>query len=779
MAKTCNVCRRTYPDNLNACPHCAKARAEDSSVIRLHDPNQTSDWEEDPSSSGHLHRGDAITVDPDADKPAGAPSEPVKKKTQLAPKGRETKLHGMPADEADLGRQPSKPGSRSAPETMIAQRDKPKSPPSGGSSDEIRLEDKSGSSDELRRQKKEGSSVEINLDKKKPGSSVEISLEEQQSGSSEELERKKNPGSSVEISLEEKKSGSSVELDRKKKSGSSVEKRSGSSLEINLDEKEDDGSPSSSLLLGGPGSDSGSGEPSSSDVKVGRQVEGRGSEMSTVDLGSSLEVHLPEEKAEAVESDSSEVVARQEALAVAAEPPRRTKKGSSGLGLLIGAGAGLLVASLVWIFGPLDGLRGSLRETVGLSADKKPPVGYALKQPGLTQVAKQQDDEDAPAAKSDQGVKPAPAEDTKETKPAPASVSQPVEKKPEIPPAPATTVEKPAPDKNLEVITMVAEAAKLAQDQKYPEARAMLQKARTAGAPTDDGLRRFCDELQASWQMREKLGSAGYLGKQKDPLQALDALLKEKKDTSTTIAGALEKIKAGKNGNLNEAIDSLLDSAKKADEQAKSAQAAMKKLEKEKEDSQASLTTAATLLKQGKYVDEQSPNLAQGVEKLLADKKNSDTQVKEATSRLKDAEETIQDITKKLVDPKYVPQGPAPQVTTSAKISPPDISVAEKYYSTGLTHFWTGDYAAAEKDFATAIRFYKDDARFFYYFGLSCWQEGKRTEASEAFQKGNVLELQSRPSSTMINATFERVQGAARKALDQERERPQVENGKF
>ncbi len=143
MAKTCNVCRRTYPDNLNACPHCAKARAEDSSVIRLHDPNQSSEWEDDPSSSGHERRGDVIT--PDADRPAGTPSEPVKKKTQLAPKGRETKLHGMPTDEADLGSQPFKPGSRSAPETMIAQRDKAKGPPSGGSSDEIRLDDKSGS----------------------------------------------------------------------------------------------------------------------------------------------------------------------------------------------------------------------------------------------------------------------------------------------------------------------------------------------------------------------------------------------------------------------------------------------------------------------------------------------------------------------------------------------------------------------------------------------------------------------------------------------------------
>ncbi len=425
MAKTCNVCRRIYPDNLNACPHCAKARAEDSSVIRLHDPNQRSEWEDDPSSSGHERRGDVIT--PDADRPAGTPSEPVKKKTQLAPKGRETKLHGMPTDEADLGSQPSKPGSRSAPETMIAQRDKAKGPPSGGSSDEIRLDDKSGSSDELRRQKKEGSSVEISLDKKKPGSSVELNLDEKQSGSSEELERKKKPGSSVEINLEEKQSGSSVELDRKKKSGSSVEKRGGSAIEINLDERGEDSSPSSSLLLGGPGSDSGSGKSSSGDLEVAAAAKGRSSETSAVDLGSSLEVHLPEEEAEAAESGSAIVGAAHPSkrqITTAAEPPRRTKKGGSGLGLLIGAGAGLLVASLIWIFGPLDGLRGSLRETVGLSADKKAPVGYALKQQGLSApVAKQPDEEDAATVKSEQGVKSVPAHDTKETKPAPAPVS--------------------------------------------------------------------------------------------------------------------------------------------------------------------------------------------------------------------------------------------------------------------------------------------------------------------------------------------------------------------
>ena len=800
MAKTCTVCRQTYPDHLKACPHCEKRRAQDSSAIRLHDPNASNSWEDDASSSSHMRRDDAITMPSDSPEDSaievmpdkGTPGQPIKKKTQLAPKGRETKLHGKPSNEADLGGQPSKPGKPSAPETMIASREKP------GSSEEIILdEQKKGSSDDLR--KKEGSSVEINLDSKS-GSSEEL---QRQTGSSEELVRKKKPGSSVEINLEEQKSGSSVELDRKKKARTPTH-RAPSSMEINLDgdEKEDDGSPSSSLLLGGPGSEAGAGlsEIDSHELDVGASTEDRGSEASMVDLGSSVEVNLDEEHRKEEEADSSVVAAREDSAVAIESPPSRRKRGG-GTGLLIAGGAGLVLASLLWIFGPLDGLRGSLRDVVGLGSEKKAqtPVAAVSSQPAFNQqrpvqAAKQQEDDDAPSGKEEPKTKAAANDDAKETKPATPDKTKgtkptaddetkpapaPV-KKPETIAAPPAITETPPASKSAEAIAMIADAAKLAQDQKYQDATALLQKARSAGDKSDEGFRRFCDELQASWQVRERLGTAGYLRTQKDPAQALETLLKEKNDVAATIAAAQEKIKA-KGGNLAEAIDSLMESAKKSDEQAKTAQTAMKKLEKEKAESQSALQNASTLLKEGKYLDDQSPSIAQGVEKLLADKKNGDAQIKEANAKLKDAEETIQDMTKKLVAPKDAPpasqgpQAPGPVVSTSAKISPPDITVAEKYYSAGLSHFWNGDYASAEKDFATAARFYHDDARFFYFLGLSYWQDGKRTEANEAFQKGNALELQSRPSSPVINATFERIQGAARKALDQQRELPAVQ----
>ena len=813
MSKTCSVCRRAYPDHLQACPHCAKTREEDSSVIRLHDPGQQ-DWTDSPSSSSDGRRGDVITIDPVAEAPGGSADDSSieilpekaggKKKTHLAPKGRDTKLVGLPPDEADIGQQPTKPPGRSAPKTMIAGPAKGEARSSEDSSMEINLEEKKkGSSLEMGKEKKAGSSFEISL----PGTS-ESSLvigREKKVGSSTEFGKEKKSGSSVEINLpsesdsslevdKEYKPGSSTEIGREKKTGSSVEialdKKSGSSVEIRLPKEKHDDSPSSSLLLGGPGSDIGSGEPSSDQMSF--EDEAKGDDSSAVDLASPpRRAHL-EEDDEEMTSDSA-VVAETRTPGPEARG-RPAKKAGAGLGQLIGVGAGLLAASLLWIFGPLDGLRGSLRETVGLSQEKKtasglhqigislPAGGNQREAPAPQPAPGKEPEEKKPAplpakepAETKPAVVPAPAPDKEpdEKKPASVPAREPAETKPVVP-APGPIAEKTPTEKGPDLLAQVAPAVKLAKEQKYQEAAALLQKVRGAGTTNDETFLRCCDELLASWKLREKLGTAG--ARQGDPLSALDSLLKEKKEASSAMTAAMEKIKSAdpKAGNLSQGIDALLEAAKKADDQAKAAQAGLKKLEKEKEDTQGALTATTNLLKPGNYLDAQRPNLAQGVEKLLADKKNSDTQVSQANAKLKEAEETIQDMTQKLIDAKQLKPGEKPVRTSRAPSQDADLTLAEKYYSAGVIQYWKGDYPAAEKDFTTAIRYFKDDARFFYYLGLTSWQEGKRAEATEAFQKANELESKSRPSSAQINAMLERVQGTARQAIDQAREHPQA-----
>src|SRR5204862_6675135 len=102
-------------------------------------------------------------------------------------------------------------------------------------------------------------------------------------------------------------------------------------------------------------------------------------DLSAGDLGSLGEIRI-EEPNQVMTADSAVV---SEPRAVDREPgDRPVKKGGAGMGLLIGAGAGLLAASLLWIFGPLDGLRGSLRETIGLSQEKNTASG--LHQVGIS-----------------------------------------------------------------------------------------------------------------------------------------------------------------------------------------------------------------------------------------------------------------------------------------------------------------------------------------------------------------------------------------------------------
>jgi hypothetical protein len=64
------------------------------------------------------------------------------------------------------------------------------------------------------------------------------------------------------------------------------------------------------------------------------------------------------------------------------------------------------------------------------------------------------------------------------------------------------------------------------------------------------------------------------------------------------------------------------------------------------------------------------------------------------------------------------------------------------------------------------VQFRPNDARYHYLLGLTLWAR-KETAAAEAeFEKGRDLELAGRPTSRSISTALERIQGAAREAVD-------------
>jgi hypothetical protein len=103
--------------------------------------------------------------------------------------------------------------------------------------------------------------------------------------------------------------------------------------------------------------------------------------------------------------------------------------------------------------------------------------------------------------------------------------------------------------------------------------------------------------------------------------------------------------------------------------------------------------------------------------------------------------------------------------------SVPDPFEAERRYTVGQGQYFDRRYADAEKNFLAAIRSYGQDARYFYYLGLTQLAQNK-PEARLAFQQGAILERENRPARDQVSKALERVQGAVRRILNEARDKP-------
>jgi tetratricopeptide (TPR) repeat protein len=112
-----------------------------------------------------------------------------------------------------------------------------------------------------------------------------------------------------------------------------------------------------------------------------------------------------------------------------------------------------------------------------------------------------------------------------------------------------------------------------------------------------------------------------------------------------------------------------------------------------------------------------------------------------------------------------------PNLRRPTVMTVPDPMEAEKHYAAGLNWYNDREYAKAEKEFFTAVEQDSQDARYFYYLGLSQLMQGDR-DAFENFEQGARLEQQDRPPRAAVSAALERVQGPARLQLNNVRDRP-------
>jgi TolA-binding protein len=97
----------------------------------------------------------------------------------------------------------------------------------------------------------------------------------------------------------------------------------------------------------------------------------------------------------------------------------------------------------------------------------------------------------------------------------------------------------------------------------------------------------------------------------------------------------------------------------------------------------------------------------------------------------------------------------------------PNPQDAEKHYAAGLSRYFRRRYSDAEAEFLQAIENDTQDARFFYFLGLSRFMQGK--SAADDFAQGAALERQDRPGLEAVSRALERIQGPERLIVNESR----------
>jgi hypothetical protein len=350
----------------------------------------------------------------------------------------------------------------------------------------------------------------------------------------------------------------------------------------------------------------------------------------------------------------------------------------------------------------------------------------------------------------------------------------------------------PAKAENKEAGFDFWQAAKLAHEGKFSDAVRAIDKARKLheerrfsrlrkaqnplSDPAEDIFLRCCDELKAYWHLEARLRDGGYLTDDNTPTDALQMLV-QKADSSHAMAKSfMEKLIAakviGKDEDASKGLDRVLA---------------------EKQGSDAKLADLKTMLQNAKNENAQLDGKVKAAEKTATERDTALASAKKEMENLKtsndDLSATLKELRDQLAKAKdaqgTVRQQPSESARSAAPVkgSPPaairpvvvrapNPMEAEKHFSAGLNFYFDRDYANAEKEFLLTVENDSQDARFFYFLGLSKLAQNRRGDAAPDLEQGAMLERLNRPAPAAVNESLERIQGPMRAIVNNVRERP-------
>ncbi|HEV3146140.1 MAG TPA: tetratricopeptide repeat protein, partial [Gemmataceae bacterium] len=102
-------------------------------------------------------------------------------------------------------------------------------------------------------------------------------------------------------------------------------------------------------------------------------------------------------------------------------------------------------------------------------------------------------------------------------------------------------------------------------------------------------------------------------------------------------------------------------------------------------------------------------------------------------------------------------------------IAKADPVAAERLFGTGMRLYFAHQFSAAETQLLEAIKNNPNDARYYYFLGLSRVPQGKTDEAEKVLWRAVALERQGMPDTDAVNTYLERVQGPERNWINRVR----------
>ena len=299
-------------------------------------------------------------------------------------------------------------------------------------------------------------------------------------------------------------------------------------------------------------------------------------------------------------------------------------------------------------------------------------------------------------------------------------------------------------------LTKDVTAAKKLADEQAVLAKDADEKAKTAlakVAAADGALGDVIKELKANKLVDEKDDQAAVLAKLPEVMKAVTtaATSADAKKAAAALQAATKAVDVAKADAKKSQDESAIAKAT-ADKATLDAKTAMATLTAAKDDSQKKLDDArrTALLADARAKSTQD----QLSEKLQLADRNAASQAL-----------LIEQLRKQVTDARS---------GNIVPLSTPEIVAADRAdatFGTGLELYFAGRYADAERVFRSATAVAPNDARYWYFLGLSQYLQGNATAAEPSFKKGAELESRYQPSVRAITAALERVQGPARQAL--------------